>query len=105
MPAAAGKSGCDQRDGEGCSTRDPDLLSGQVCAGAFLGRKQFIACGIVHYSRDQLPRAFECECYVVNRKSVSKVGSAVQRIDIPGALRAGLVPTAFLSDDVVTRIG
>src|SRR5580698_4218504 len=80
-----------------------DTLLVQVSATSLLGGKEFVASGIVNDAGDALALVLECHGNAEEGKAVGKVGGAVERVDVPAVVAAGVQQAAFLAEDIVRR--
>ena len=101
MPLARREARGRQRIFDPRRAGDMNARAVQERAGARFRAEHFIAGGIDDHAADQFARALQRESDVEHRESVSEVGGAVQRIDIPAILGGSRVPAAFLGDDRV----
>ena len=104
-PVVVRETGADQRIRHGSRARDMDPAAVQERARAAFGREQLIPRGVENHAGNHLPVLFQPQRHVPDRKTVRKVGGAVQRIDKPAILRRTLVSPALLGDNAMRREG
>src|SRR4029077_17579811 len=103
VPFMAGEPGCHQAFLERPRGRDANRAAVQARAASLFRGKHLISGGIVNYAGYALALVFERHGDAEYGIAVGKVGGAIERVNVPAKVAAGLTPAAFLAHQIVVR--
>ena len=102
VPLVAGKAGGHQAFGQVRDLRHLDCVADSVRAASLLGREQLVARGIVNHAGNSPVLVLQSQRNAEHRKSVRKVGGAIERIDIPAIVAAGIDQALLFAENIVS---
>src|SRR5689334_13733971 len=97
----AGKTGRNQGFRQLGGPGDLDRFAVQPSAFALLCRKQLVASGVVQHTRNALLFVLQGDGNAKDRKSMGKIGGAVERVNIPAVIAVQLSAGALFPNDVM----
>src|SRR6185312_2961487 len=103
VPLMAGESGGQKRLRELRNARHVNWLLVEIRALAALSREQFIARRIVTNPRNHLFISFQTHRYAEHGISVSKICSAIERVDVPAEFAPGIAESLLFAQNIVRR--
>src|SRR5579863_6124792 len=75
----------------------------EVGATSLLGGEEFVASGIVDDSSDALALVLERHGDAKDGEAVGEIGGAIERVDVPAVVAAGILQAALFAENVVRR--